>query len=102
MMKNRKARKALQLEIRRVVAGMSHEDPYAPCDASVLHARVSGHCSASQYYLLRSKNKMNAYSLNYSIGMQRLLEVFNTPSLQLLEYASRLEITDYEITSENI
>lgn len=101
-MQNRKARKALQLEIRRKVAGMPHVDPYAPCDASVLHARVSGHCSASQYYFLRSKNKVNAYIRNYSIGMQRLLEVFNTPSLQLLEYASLMEITNYENTSDNI
>ena len=77
-MKNRKARKALQLEIRRKVAGVSYVDPYAPCDASVLHARVSGHCSASQYYLLRRENKIAAYVHAYSIGMQRLREVFNT------------------------
>ena len=77
-MQNRKARKALQLEIRRMVAGMAYADPYAPCDASVLHARVSGHCSASQYYILRSKNKMYAHGLMYSTGMQRLLAVFST------------------------
>ena len=77
-MQNRKARKALQLEIRRKVAKMPHVDPYAPCAAGVIHARVSGRCSASQYYLLRSENKMYAHIHNYSIGMQRLLAVFST------------------------
>ena len=84
-MQNRKARKALQLEIRRRVAKMPHVDPYAPCDASVLHARVSGHCSASQYYLLRGKNKMYALGRNYLMSMQRLRDSFNTSDTTALE-----------------
>lgn len=77
-MQNRKARKALQLEIRRKVAKMPHVDPYAPCAAGVIHARVNGYCAASQYYLLRSRNKLSAHTHAYSIGMQRLLAVFST------------------------
>ena len=99
MMKNRKARKALQLEIRRKVARMPYVDPYAPCDASVLHARVGGLCSSSQYYSLRSENKIHAHGFLYSTGMQRLIQFLMPLVLQLPECSSRPWIFYYEIAT---